>query len=125
MNKSKEVPGCLLVPRRDPPVLLDQVDKPLDLLPFLVQMLVIITRHLPVLLRRDHGLAAPPLRRRHDRITVVCLVEDVGVRLVALDQWFGLRDVRRLARRQDELDRVAQAIDRDVDLGGKAAPRAA
>ena len=92
MNKSKEVAGCLLVSCRHPPVLLDQVDEPLDLLAFLVHMLVIITRHLPVLLRRDDGLGPPPLRSRHDRVAVVRLVEDVGTRLGPLDQRPSLRN---------------------------------
>src|SRR5450759_2706886 len=125
MNKSKEVAGCLLVPGRDPPVLLDQVDEPLDLLAFLVPMLVIITRHLPVLLRRDHGLGIRPLRRPHDRIAIVRLVEDVRIRLMPLDQRLGLRNVGLLARCQDELDRVAQGVDEDVDLGAESAPRTA
>src|SRR5882757_535292 len=125
MNKSKEVASRLLVPRRDPPTLLDQVDEPLDLLPLLVQMLVILTRDFPILLRRDHRLSLLPLRRFHDRITVLRLIEDVGTCLVCLDQRFGLGDVGLLTRRQDELDRVAQGIDGDVDLGGKAPTRSA
>jgi hypothetical protein len=36
MDESEEVACRLLVPRGDPPVLLDQVDEPLDLLAFLV-----------------------------------------------------------------------------------------
>ena len=124
MNKSKEVAGRLLVPRRHPPVLLDQVDEPLDLLAFLVHMLVIITRHLPVLLRRDHRFAALPFRRRHDRVTVVRLVEDVRTRFMPPDQRLGLCDVGLLARRQDEFDRIAQAVDGDVDLGAEPAPGA-
>src|SRR4051794_14415756 len=125
MNKSEEVAGRLLVPRRDPPVLLDQVDEPLDLLAFLVQMLVIIARHFPVLLRRDHRLGPLPPRRLHDRVTVEGLVGDERTRLVPLHQRLGLRDVRLLAPRQDELDRVAQGVDENVDLGAESAPRAA
>ena len=86
MNKSKEVAGCLFVARGDPPVLLEQVDDPLVLLTFLVHMLVIITRHLSVLLRRDHRLASLPLRCLNDRIAVVRLVEDVRIRLMPTDQ---------------------------------------
>ena len=42
---------------------------------------------------------------------------------MSFDQRFGLRDVGLLAPRQDELDRIAQAIDGDVDLGAESAYR--
>src|SRR5437660_9112278 len=117
MNKPEEVPGRLLVPRRDPTVLLEQVDGPLDLLPLLVQMPVMISLPLPVLLRRDHRLAPPPPRRPDDRVAVVRLVEDVGARLMGTDQRPGPRDIGLLAPRQAELHRVAQRIDGDGDPG--------
>src|SRR5215472_8797444 len=121
MNKPKEVPGRLLVPRGDPPVLLEQVDEPLDLLPLLVQMLVIIARHFPVLLGRDHRLRPLPPRRLNDRIAVERLVGDERPRPVPSHQRLGPGDVRLLAPRQDELDRVAQGVDEDVDLGAEPA----
>src|SRR6185437_3286482 len=125
MNKSEEVPGRLLVPGGDPSVLLEQVDEPLDLLAFLVQMFVIIARHFPVLLGRDHRLRPLPLRRRHDRVAVERLVGNERPRLVPLHQWLGLGDVRLLAPRQDELDRVAQSAHEDVDLRAEPATGAA
>src|SRR5512135_3717052 len=125
MNQSKEVAGCLLVPGGDPPVLLDQADAPLDLLAILVQMLVIIARHLPVLLRRDHRLGPLALRRTHDRIAVVRLVGDERPRLVPFPPRLGLGNVGFLAPRTNELDRVAQGVDEDVDLGAESAPRTA
>ncbi len=124
MNKSKEVAARLLVSGRNSTILLDQVDEPLDLLPFLVQMLVIITRHLPVLLRGDDRLGPLPFRRLHHGIAVVRLIEDVGIRLMTCNQRLGLGDVGLLTRRQDELDGVAQGVDDDVDFGTETAPRA-
>jgi len=125
MNESKEVAGRLLIPGGDPPVLLDQVDEPLDLLAFLVQMLVILTWHLAILLRRDHRHGPLALRRRHDRIAVVGLVGDECIGIVPLHQRLGLGDVRPLATGQDEFDRVAQGVDDDVELGAESAPGAA
>ncbi len=116
MHECKEVWSRLLVPGGDTSELFDQADEPLDLLPVLVQMFVIITWHFPVLLRRDHRLTSLSLRRRHDRIAVVRLVEKIGFRLMLLDQRLGLRDVRRLTGRQDELDRVAQGVDEDMEF---------
>src|SRR4051794_39931251 len=68
MNESKEVAGRLLVPGRDPPVLLDQVDEPLGLLPFLVHMLVIIAApsgSSSTGSRPRPPVAPPPPRPRH------------------------------------------------------------
>ncbi len=58
MNKSKEVASGLLVPGGDPPVLLDQVDEPLDLLALLVQMLVITC---------PFTVVVPPLQGMYNR----------------------------------------------------------
>jgi hypothetical protein len=121
MNKCQEVPGRLLVSRRHPPRLLDQVDEPLDLLALFVQVLILITRHLPMLLGRDYCLGTLPLRRLHDGVAVVGLVGDERIRLMPRDQGLSLRDVRLLTGRQDEFDRVPQRIDRDVDLGAESA----
>src|SRR5947209_1899226 len=49
-------------------------------------------------------------------------VEEEGTRLMPVDQRLGLGDVGRLARRQEELDRVAEGVDQDVDLGAESAP---
>lgn len=121
MNKCKEVGGRLLIPGGNPPELFDQANEPLDLLAVLVQMLVIITWDLPVLLRWDHRLTPLLLRRRHHRIAVVRLVEEVCSRLMPQDQWRGLRDIRHLTGRQEELDRVAQGVDEDVDFRAESA----
>jgi len=40
-------------------------------------------------------------------------------------QAFGLADVRRLARRDRQFDRLAEAVDRDVGLGREPAAAAA
>ena len=125
MHECKEVGSRLLVPGGNAPELFHQADEPLDLLPVLVQMFVIITWHFPVLLRRDHRLAPLSIRRRHDRIAVVRLVEQIGPRPMLLDQRLGVRDVRLLAGRQDELDGVAQGVDQDVDFRAESAPGAA
>ena len=122
MDESKEVAGGLLVPRRDPSVLLEQVDEPLDLLAFLVQVLVVIARHLAALLRRDHCLGPLAFRRSHDRVAVIGLVGDERIGIMPPHQGLRLSDVRRLTRRQDELDRVAQGVDEDVDLRAESAP---
>jgi hypothetical protein len=44
---------------------------------------------------------------------------------VILDQLLGLRQVVGLPRREDDLNRVAQRIDRDMDLGAEPAARPA
>ena len=121
MHECKEVWSRLLISSGHTPELFDQVDEPLHLLPVLVQMFVIITWHFPVLLRRDHRLTPLSLRRRHDRIAIVRLVEAIGSRLMPFYQRLGLRDVRHLTSGQDELDRIAQGVDQNVDFRAESA----
>jgi hypothetical protein len=125
MNKSKEVPACLLITGRDPPVLLHQVDEPFDLLEFLVQMFVVLTPYIPILLVREYCVGSLPLRRRHNRVSVVVLVSDKRIRLMPVDQRPRLRDVGLLTGRQEEPDQVPQRVDEDVDLGADSAPGSA
>ena len=123
MEESQEVPGRLLIPGGDAAILLDQVDEPLHLVPFLIEMLIIGPRLLPVLLGRDQRLGPAPLDPSHQVIAVIPLVGDGRPRIEALEQGRALTDIRRLAGRQDEPHRVAQGVDDDVDLGAESAAR--
>src|SRR5262249_8221191 len=122
MNKRQEVPRRLLVPCRHPAKLLDQVDEPLHLVPFLVQMLIIVARHHPVLLGRDDRLGPARRDRPHQRVAVVRLVRDHRPGVWTRDQRLGLAHIGVLARRQNQPCRVAQGVDGDGDLGRPAAP---
>src|SRR5262245_13776124 len=85
-------------------------------------MLVINARHLPVPLGRDHRYGPLALDPPHQGVAVVSLVRDHRTRFVALKQRLARRDIRFLTRCQEELDRVAQGVNGDGDLGRKPAP---
>jgi hypothetical protein len=56
-----------------------------------------------------------------ERLGIVALVaQDIVCGQVG-DEGFGLGDVARLSRRQDEAQRIAQGIDDGMDLGGQPA----
>ena len=123
MEEPQEVPSRLLIPRRHPAILLDQVDEPLHLVPFLIEMFIIGPRPLPVRLGRDHRVGPAPLDPSHRLIAVIPLVGDGRPGIEALEQGRALTDIRRRAGREDEPHRVAQGIDDDADLGAESAAR--
>jgi hypothetical protein len=99
------------------------VDEPLHLVPFLVDVLIIRPRLLPVLLRRDDRLGALTLDRLDEAVAIVALVPDPRSEPLALDQGLGLGDIRLLAAAQQDPCRVAQPVGRHADLGRESAPR--
>jgi len=125
MNHRQEIPGGLLVPGRDAPVLLHLRPEPLHQVPILVTIAVDHPLHLAILLRRDDRRAALRLDRPDQRLAVEALVADDNLEGKALDEPLPLRDVGRLAGRQDQFDGQPQPTDGRVDLGAEAAPAAA
>ncbi len=111
--------------RGHPPVALHLGPKTLHQVPILVALPVVRPLHLPVLPRRNHGLAAARLDGLHHGLAVVAPVGDHHLEWHVPDQRLGLGHVGRLARRQHQLHRQPQAVDGDVDLGPEAAPTAA
>ena len=73
--------------------------------------------------RRDDRLTALFRDRRHEGIRVVALVGHDKPGALILDQGTRLIDVGNLARREDDAQRIAQGIHRDMQLGRQPAPR--
>lgn len=122
MDKSEKISICLFITGRHPAKLFDQADQAFHLVSFLVQVLVILTRPRPILLRWDHRLGAPTFDQLDQAVAVVALVGDPRFKVLALDQGFRIGNVRLLTTTQQESCRVAQTVGRDVDLGGESAP---
>ena len=68
----------------------------------------------------NDGRSALILDRSKYLVAIVALVGDHIFRRESLQQWFGLSDVVRLAGRQPELHRVAQAVAGGMDFGSKS-----
>ena len=124
MNEPQEVPSRLLIPCRHPTVLLDPVDEPLRQVALLIKMLVILSLENPILPRRDHRGRSAGLDGRNELIPVISLICDHCISIVTFDQCSALIDVGLLSPGQDQLDRVAQPVYSDVQLGREAAARA-
>src|SRR6516162_10111321 len=121
MNKCQEVLGRLLVPRGHPPVLLQLVPEPLDQVPVLGPLPVILPLLLAARERGDHRLRAPGLDRLYQGFAVECLIGDHHRRPHLLEQLLRLAHVGRWARRQEELRGEPEPADGTGDLGREPA----
>lgn len=76
-------------------------------------------------LGRDDDLSAGLLNALHECIGVIAFVTHHRLRGQARDQILCQRDISHLASTEQKPQRVAQSIDRDVNLGAQAPARAA
>jgi hypothetical protein len=122
MDEPREVSARLLVPGRHTPISPDPVDEPLGKVAFLVKELVILSLEDPILLRRNRSIRAGGRDRLDEIISVLSLVRDHRLRVMAFNQCLSPIDVGLLSPRRDELDGVPKAVAGDVRLGPEPAP---
>ena len=126
MDRGQEVAGALVVAGRDGPELLQLGKEVLDQVTRLVEILVVRAWVPAVGFGRDHGrLAGPCERREYPRLGVERLVSDQRVGLKPRQQGVRPVEIVRLPWREGEAGRVAQRIDRGVNLRAQAATAAA
>lgn len=125
MDERQEGVGELVVTRGDASELLDASEETLDQIAALVDMPVERAGVESVGTRRDYRLTA--LRRNcfDEGIRIVALVGHDEFGRLILDQCCGLFDVGDLTCRENDAQRIAQGIHRDMQLGGQSAARAA
>jgi len=100
------------------PKMLDLVDKALDQRPFSIAPGIILTRRLTVLARRDNRDRAVFDNEFNERIAII-----PPIRQHLLAQQVGRgRGIMAFTTCQSEVQRVAQPIHFDVNLGAEAAP---
>ena len=125
MDGTEEVAGALVVAGGDGPELLQLGEEVLDQVACLVEVLVVRSRLLAVALGRDHGGLAGLLQRlEHPLLGVECLVGDQQVGGEAGQEGIGTLEVVGLPGREREPGRIAEGIDRGVDLRAQAATAA-
>ncbi len=124
MNERQERLGELVIARGDAPELLDATEETLDQIAALVEMPIECARIEPIGTRRDNWLAALSGDCFDEVIRVVALVGHDKLGRLILDQSFGLFDIRNLTCRENDPQRIAQSIDRDMQLGRQSAARA-
>jgi hypothetical protein len=99
----------------------------LDPVALTVELLVVTDRFLPVRLRRNDCLDAPPLQIGPDGVGVIGLVgqQCLGFLLWQINQFFVSFAVGRFSRREMEGDRSSSGITETMNFTGEPAPRAA
>src|SRR5262245_55785128 len=124
-GKCQKVRCLLLVAGRDPAELLGLRPEPLAHVPFPVQVAVDLALLFPVDPRGDHGLGSARLERGDPRPVVIPFVGDDHLRLVVAQRRLGLPEIGRLARRRDQVDRLAETVETAVNLSPEPAAAAA
>lgn len=125
MDEGQERGGELVISCGNAPELLETAEEPLDQVAVPIEMGVERALIFPVGAWRDNGLSALGPDGRDKRIGIVTLVRNHRLGGDSLDQRRGAFDVRNLARRQDDAQRIAQGIDCNMQLGGQPAARPA
>lgn len=125
MNSAQEVACGFVVARGDGAVLLEPGEEVLDQMASLVQMAVVGTLLLACADRRNHHrLAGLAQRLDHAGLRVIGLVGDDGGGLGARQQRIGAFEIVGLPGREMKSGRIAQRIDRGVNLRAQPASAA-
>ena len=125
MQAGEEVARGFFVAGRDASELFDELKETLDEVALGIESEVAIASDLAVRLWRDDRLDGSHFEALDEGVGVVALVAEEGFRRHFSREGFSLGDVVDLAAGEAERQRVAQGIDDHMDLGGRAAARAA
>ena len=122
MDCGEEISGGFVVAGGDSAVLLDLAEEILDEVTCFVGIFVEIALNLAVALGRDHErFSACKQRLDYPLVGIESLVcqQDLGRHIG--QQRVGALQIMGLARRQDEVQRIAQRIDERMNLGAQPA----
>ena len=122
MNCGEKISGGFVVTGSDCAVFLELAEEVLDEMACLVGISVEIALNLAVALGWNHErLSSCPQRFDHPRVGIEGLVcqQDLGRHI--RQQRVGPFQIMGLARRQDEAQRIAQRIDKRMNLGAQPA----
>ena len=125
MQAGEEIARSFFVAGGNASELFDELKETLDEVAFGVEGEVAIASDLAVRLWRDDWLDGSHFEALDEGVGVVALVAEVGFGLHFSGEGFSLGDVVDLAAGEAERQRVAQGVDDHMDLGGRAAARAA
>ena len=125
MQAGEEIARGFFVAGRDASELFDELKETLDQVALGVEGEVAIASDLAVRPWRDDRLDGSHFEALDEGVGVVALVGEEGIGLRFSREGFSLGDIVDLAAGEAERQRVAQGVDNHVDLGGRAAARAA
>lgn len=125
MQAGEEIACGFFVAGRDASELFDELKETLDEVAFGVEGGVAIASDLAVRLWRDNRLDGSHFEALDEGVGVITLVAEEGFGLHFSGEGFSLCDVVDLAASKTQRQRIAQGVDDAMDLGGRAATRAA
>ena len=125
MDSCEEVSSGFFVAGCDGSELFESIEETLDEVAFGVEGEVAIASDLAVRFWRDDRLDGSHFEALDEGVGVVALVAKEGFGLGFSREGFSLGDIVDLAAGEAERQRVAQGVDDHMDLGGRAAARAA
>ena len=125
MEAGEEIARSFFVAGRDASELFDELKETLDEVGFGVEGEVAIARDLAIRFWRDDRLDGADFEALDKAVGVVAFVAEEGFGLHFSREGLGLGDVVDLAAGEAERQRVAESVDDHMDLGGRAAARAA
>ena len=125
MQAGEEISRGFFVASGDASELFDELKETLDEIAFSVEREVAMASELAVRLWRDDRLNGAHFEALDEGAGVVAFVAEVGFGLHLSREGLSLGDVVDLAAGEAERQRVAQGVDDHMDLGGRAAARAA
>lgn len=125
MQAGEEIARGFFVASGDASELFDELKETLDEIAFSVEREVAMASELAVRLWRDDRLNGAHLEALDEGAGVVAFVAEEGFGLHLSREGLSLGDVVDLAAGEAERQRVAQGVDDHMDLGGRAAARAA
>ena len=118
MNAGEEISRELVVARGNGTKVLEFIEEALDEIALAIEGKVTRRWRFAVGFRRNHGGDFSSAESEAERIGVIGLVTDKCLWIDARKQWFGARQIVGLARREHNIDGIAERIDKDVNFGG-------
>lgn len=101
--------------------MLDFVDETFNQMSFFVKMHIILAQFLTFGSRRNNSFGFVLFDDKPDKIIgIIAFVGNQPLKIKVDDQRFGLSDVVTLTSGQNKTERIAQAINTDVNFGAEA-----
>jgi hypothetical protein len=121
LNACEKISGELVVSCGDGAKVLEFIEEALDEIAFTIEREVAGPRRLAIGFRRDHRRDVSRGETIEERVGIVCLIANQGLRISRLKQWFCASQIMSLPRREHQIDGIAESIDKDVNFGGQSA----
>ena len=125
MNAPEKILRELVVTCGDGTKVLEFIEEALDEIALAIECEVAGPWRLAVGLWWNHRSNVALSERVEQRVGVVGLITNQGMRIGIVEQQLGASQIVGLPRREPHLDRIAEGIDEGVDFGGQSAARSA